>query len=337
MKKLIGILIISILICTKALASSIEVLPTMMSKSTNPDRVWVGTFQLVWNDFMDRFVHNYVRFKDGTPEYVWELNAKTFSTSYISDDSYYKTASRITKKTKKKIEKAIKKKFDETSDILDKLNLTPNPNNFIIYAMLKKDFQFLYSFDKLGKAPFGKKQEAEYFGIDGNSDKAKFNGIKVLFYNNHNDFAVVLPTKSKDEVYLYKTSSDKPFNQIYDDMNKKTKMYDGITYLRKIDELKVPNIKFFEEKNFQELANQRVLGTNITIGQAMETVKFEMDNKGVKLKSEAAMTILTTALRAPTEVPRYYYFDNTFVIFLVEKEKSNPYFALRVNDIKKFQ
>jgi len=36
-------------------------------------------------------------------------------------------------------------------------------------------------------------------------------------------------------------------------------------------------------------------------------------------------------------VPRLFYFDDTFVIFLKEKEKKRPYFALRVNDITKFQ
>ena len=337
MKKLISLFIISMFLCTEVLANGIDVLPTMMSKSANPDRVWVGTFQLVWNDFMDKIVHNYVRFKDGTPDIVWELDAKTFDTNDISKKCYYKITSRITKKIKNKIEKAIAKKFGETSDILDKLDLTPNPNNYIIYAMLKKDFEFLYSFDKLGKSSFGENQEAEYFGIDGNSDSEKANGVEVLFYNNPDDYAVVLQTKGNDSVYLYRTSANKPFNQIYEDLNKKKDRYKGITHLRKIDELKVPNIKFFEEKNFTELENKRVLGTNITIGQAIESVKFEMDNNGVKLKSEAAMTILTTALRAPTEVPRYYYFDKTFVIFLVEKDKSNPYFALRVNNIEKFQ
>ena len=79
------------------------------------------------------------------------------------------------------------------------------------------------------------------------------------------------------------------------------------------------------------------MGTNIVIGQAMETVKFNMDNKGVQLKSEAAMTFCTTALMTEEVKPRYFYFDDTFVIFLKEKGRENPYFALRVNDIRKFQ
>ena len=80
------------------------------------------------------------------------------------------------------------------------------------------------------------------------------------------------------------------------------------------------------------------MGTNIVINQAMETIKFEMNNKGVKIKSEGALVAEVTSLLPPEELrPRLFYFDDTFVIFIKEKNKKQPYFALRVNDIKKFQ
>ena len=63
-----------------------------------------------------------------------------------------------------------------------------------------------------------------------------------------------------------------------------------------------------------------------------------MNNKGIKLKSEAGLTAEVTSLLPPEElVPRLFYFDDTFVIFIKEKNKNKPYFALRVNDITKFQ
>ena len=50
------------------------------------------------------------------------------------------------------------------------------------------------------------------------------------------------------------------------------------------------------------------------------------------------MTVMTTALRPEEDItPRLFYVDDTFVIFLKEREKRSPYFALRVNDITKFQ
>ena len=335
MKKLL-ITIMLFIITNNVFAANIEILPTMQSKTNVQDRVWVSTFQLVWNDLMDKFVFGEVRFLEGTPIIVENLNQKEFTVSDISGKSYYKYAGKIVRNTKKTIEKALKKKFNEKSDILDKLDLKPNNENFLIYAMLKKDFEFTKPFDKLGKSNFRDKK-AEFFGINRHSNDKLKDGVKVLFYNSDSDFAVVLSTTSNDEVFLYKTSNTKPFNYIYEDMNKKHELYRGNCRLGAKDELKVPNLKFFEEKQFDELKNKRIKGTRYKIDNAIETVKFEMNNKGVKLKSEAAITMLATSLNPSAFEPRYFYFNDTFVIFLKEQNKSKPYFALRVFNIDNFQ
>lgn len=339
MKKLLGLFLMLILGANiQAFATAgIEVQPTMQSRTNAQDRVWVGTFQLVWNDFMDKIVHNPIRFREGTPIMVHELNKKEFTVEDVSESSYYKYCGKVTKNTKSVISKAIRKKFRESSDLLDKLDLRPSNDKILVYAMLKKDFEFTKAFDKLGESQFGENQTAEYFGIAPKSDNSLGEGVKVLFYNSPEDYAVMLTTKDNDEVYLYKNSSNKAFNYIYEDMNKKQQSFAGEKTFQDKDELKVPDIKFFTEKSFEELQGRRVMGTNLVIDQALETVKFEMNNKGVKLKSEAAMSIMKMALMPEVQPPRLFYFDNTFVVFLKEKGKDVPYFALRVHDINKFQ
>ena len=339
MKKLVGLLVSVMLFANiQVQAASIEVQPTMFSRTNAQDRVWVGSFQLVWNDFVNKIVFNPVRFREGTPSIVGDLNRQTFTTEDISESSYYKYAGKVRKNTKKQITKAIKKKFKESSDLLDKIDLTTRGDMYFIYAMFKKDFEFLNAFDKLERSAFGQDYVAEYFGINENSDKALGKGVEVLFYNDTNDFAVALKTTGNDEVYLYRNASNKPFNFIYSDMIKKQKAYEGRSDFRKQDELKVPNISFFEEKSFEELVDRRVMGTNLVINQAMQTIKFDMNHKGVKLKSEAGLTAVVTSLMPPEELtPRMFYFDDTFVIFLKEKDKNKPYAALRVNDITKYQ
>ena len=54
MRKLVITLLTTLLLFGQAYASNIEVLPTMQSKTNVQDRVWVGTFQIVWNDLMDK-------------------------------------------------------------------------------------------------------------------------------------------------------------------------------------------------------------------------------------------------------------------------------------------
>ena len=316
-------------------AGNIDVLATMQSKSNVQDRVWVGTFQIVWNDFMDKIAFTKIKFPAGTPLTVNELNKQSFTVADLNEKCYYKYVGKIKKNTKKVIARAIKRKFGEISDLLDQLDFTPEKNRFIVYAMLKKDFQFVHPFDKLGAANF-RDTEAEFFGINGESDKILDDGVKVLFYNNPEDFAVMLDTAGRDEVYLYKTSNTKTFNGLYSDMLKKKSGYEGETDFQDVDELKVPNLKFFEEKSFDEVCGKRIKGTNLIIDKALETIRFNMDNTGVQLKSEAAITAMKTSLMPDLE-PRYFYFDDTFVVFIKEKGKRNPYFALRVYDISNFQ
>ena len=124
MKKIFSTLILSIfLLNIQNCYAAIEVLPTMYSRSNAQDKVWVASFQLVWNDFMDKVVFNPIRFREGTPSSVQELNRQEIKAEDLSEKCYYKMAGKVTKKTKKQISKAIKKKLGETSDLLDKLDL----------------------------------------------------------------------------------------------------------------------------------------------------------------------------------------------------------------------
>lgn len=338
MKKILSTIVaIFLLANTVVFASEIEIQPTFISRTNAQDRVWVGAFQLVWNDFIDKIVFGPIRFREGTPTFVRDLNAKTFTVNHISEKSYYKYVGKVKKNTKRQISKAIKKKFKESSDILNKLDLTARNDMYLIYAMLKKDFEFLNAFDKLGRFEFSEDSVADYFGIGADSEKHLAEGVKVLFYNDPTEFAVRLATTGPDEVYIYKNKSNKAFNSLYDEMWKKELLYKGDKRFGNLDELRVPNISISEEKVFEELTNKRVMGTNLVIDKALETIKFEMNNKGVELKSEAAMTIVTTSLSPEDISPRLFYFDDTFVLFVKEKGKRKPYFAMRVNDITKFQ
>ena len=71
MKKFLSLIITLIVIANlQVFASDIDVLATINSRSTSPDRVWVGTFQLAWNDLIDKVVHTIIRFREGNPTIV---------------------------------------------------------------------------------------------------------------------------------------------------------------------------------------------------------------------------------------------------------------------------
>ena len=55
-----------------------------------------------------------------------------------------------------------------------------------------------------------------------------------------------------------------------------------------------------------------------------------------RVKSEAGMTNKTTALLPDLE-PREFLVNDTFCIFLKEKDKELPYFAAKISDITQVQ
>ena len=63
------------------------------------------------------------------------------------------------------------------------------------------------------------------------------------------------------------------------------------------------------------------------ISTAAQNVKFNLNEKGCNLSSEAE--IVSTYL---AEGDRIFLFDDTFIIFMKEKDSDNPYFALKVDN-----
>lgn len=304
--------------------------PTFTIESEAENKVWVGTFELVWNVLMDEIVKGPVNFIGGNSSLVDELNKQNFKADMISDNSYYTAHGVMTTDFKTTIENALKEKFNETSDILDTLNW--NSKNYLVYAMLKKDFEFINAFDVLKAQKFGKNRtKVQYFGIDKNSKAGLRDNLRVLFYNGKNDFAVKVYTKENDKIILYRTNDNKSFEALYNDVLSKSENYEGARTFTKKDELKVPNLKFKTNHEYSELAGKTIENTDFTIDSALQTIDFNMNNKGVELKSEAALIMKMSMPIPELEEARNFYFDDTFVLFLVEKDK--PYFALRVKDV----
>ena len=315
--------------------STIEVLPTMNSESSAPNRIWVGTFQIVWNDVIDNLIKSPIEFIDGENKTAADLNNREFNKEDIAENSYYTKSGTVSPELKKEIEDGIWKKFNETSDILDSMDFSYNPAKILFYAMLKKDFKFLEAFDKLDDEKFGQNPNpVKYFGINELSSRRLYKNVSVLFYNRHDDFAISLHTKGNDEVILYRTDDDKKFNEYYKDLTDKTKEFEESQIFGNYDRLKVPDIKLYQITNFSDLEGKQIKDTDFTIEKTIETVDFRMNNEGVKLKSEAAISIENCAIIAAPPKIRRFYFNDTFVLFLIEKGKTVPYYAMRVRDIE---
>ena len=171
--------------------SSTEGITTVLTleDKIQSDTIWCGTFQLIWNDLKNDLAKQDIVFYD-YPELqvVKNLNKETFTTNDISDQYYYKKIGIPSIDLKEEIEKAIKDKFNETSDILNDFNWefdnSDELEKYFLYAMLKKKFQFEKEFKELDNGTFGKYENVSYFGIEDSEEKEIRNQVKVLYYKS---------------------------------------------------------------------------------------------------------------------------------------------------------
>ncbi len=338
MKKFLSFVLVLLiglaLVPSKNFASvdTLEILPTMTTESSTENRAWVGTFQLVWNDILANITNKPIEFCGYESKMAQNLNQQEFTKDNLSSNAYYTKYGVVCPKLKKEIERAIRKKFREKSDILDMFDFSNQPDKIFVYSMLKKDFKFLTAFDKLPDGFFGDvRKPVKYFGINDNSSEKLYKNVEVLFFNDNNDYAIKLFTKSNDEVLLYRTEDNSTFDKYFKDLNDKTEKYVGNRRFIKGDSLLVPDIKLFKMASFEELEGHEIKDTKFKIDKTIETIDFSMNNTGVKLKSEAGLMARCTSLSPRTG--REFMFNDNFILFLVEKGQKVPYFAIRVHDV----
>ncbi len=328
--------------------------------------VWTPTFQLCWNELADFLKTDIVNFAGKTPELAEELNKKKFTKDDLNEKDYYISVSKQTLKHKKEIEKAIKQKFNETSDILDQFKF-PNVQDdktdlWFIYSILIKNFPFVSHFEVLEPDFFNNKEDVKYkyFGSLPEKkvkDPELLNSITELFYVNDDDFALKIEDQTgTEEMILYLTDSDKSFDEIYSEIKEKSNKkeeyrqkrteeikakYDYPVEITYKNYYKYPYLEIDETLNFDKALAQKIIiskdGEEYIIEKTMQTIKFKMNEEGAKLKSEAAISFRKNAMAPVMDkitILNKYYFDRPFVIFLKEKGKDKPYFAARINDGK---
>ena len=236
---------------------------------------------------------------------------------------------------KEEIENGIKEKFNEQSEVLDRIDWESPYRGHVLYVMLKKEFEYIEPFKELGRTTFANENVfVKYFGINDVTEDSGVETVDILFYNSETDFAIKLNTKEGEEVYLYRGANmNSGFNDIYEDLKNKTTEYTGRKELEAGDIVKIPMIKIKEDISYDELCNREIKGYEEYISQAIQTIDFELDNYGGYVKSEAVIETQRGILSDSINGFKFEYTDE-FVLFLKEQDKEIPYLALKVADSK---
>lgn len=268
------------------------------------NNIWVGSFELAWKELAQRIGKNGIIELEEESQIANDLNKSKFSKEMLSEKDY-------------------------TISVIQN-----DRNGYNIYASLNKNLSFLYSFDNFNdycNKTFSNGEEyIKYFGINGSTSEKADENVEVLFYNKRKeDFAVKLKTKEGDEIILYRTNDTKSFNEYYEDILNKANAYTGEKTFGKKDELFIPYINLNGRIRYNELQGKHIKDRKgMYIKTAEQDVNFHLTEKGCNLNSNATFVNETFSI----ENSRHFEYEDTFIIFMKEKNIKEPYFALKVDN-----
>ena len=312
--------VLLVILCTTLLLSGIVYAGVLIYKNLNKNHnvtfnptyqstldehtvnnLWIGTLDLAWKDLEEK-VGGRIELEENI-DIANELNNSSFSKDMLDENDYTINVTRTV------------------------------TNGYNIETKLNKNLNFLYSFDNFNNDynyTFGKdgNDYIKYFGINNASKEELNQNVEVLFYNGNNDFAVLLNTKEGDEIILYRTDENKSFNEYYEDIKNKKDNYNGSTTFEENDELLVPYVNVNGTVAYNELVDKIIKNTNgMYISNVIQDVNFNLNESGCNMQSHATMTTEYLSVGS-----RYFWFRDTFIIFMKEGNSNMPYFALKVDN-----
>lgn len=327
------ILSIFFFISLKFIVDANKVVEIKKIEDTNVNSIWIGTFQLAWNELMDE-LGGKIEFNGYNSKKVEELNERLFSKEMISSKDYYIKVGKTSSSLRREIEENLINKFNIKENYsIDTVNWDNQEDSYTIFAYLNKKFEFNKPFDYLGKMYFNEDSTrlVKYFGINNASDEKINDNIKVLFYNE-NSYAIEIRTIEKESIILYYEDEIRTsFKNAYNIILKNTKEYKNSSEFLEDDELMIPYIDIDENINYSELCGHYINGTSYYLLNAFQNVQFELNNKGGNIESDASIVY---SYNSGAENIRQFYFDRPFYLFIKEQDSPKPYFSIYVEDIK---
>lgn len=79
----------------------------------NKNMIWIGTFQIAWNELIEIYGNETIEFIDYESALVDELNQKSFTKDMISEEDYYVKVGKSSSQLKKEILNELEEKFGE--------------------------------------------------------------------------------------------------------------------------------------------------------------------------------------------------------------------------------
>ncbi len=296
--------------------------------------LWCATFQLAWNEVAS-FIGESVKMQNPDPA-VAILNKQTVGRKDLDKASYVALAGDLRGGIYGKIDAALQAKFEGAA--VPKLSRSPTigrPQDIFAYAYLFKNLEFAVPFEDIDAPLQFKTKQVRCFGVgpEKKAPPAMLDQVRVLAYDRQaGTFILELVTKAKgDQLILAKI---KPAETLADTISAVIDRKAEATAMFPHDVLKVPKLNFDVRRRYRELEGRALMISNpniaqdLTILSALQDIRFQLDEKGARLRSESHIAI---GCSAPPR-GRRFVFDGPFLILMRRKDAKNPYLAMWVDN-----
>jgi len=297
--------------------------------------IYCSTFQIAWNMLQDSIIGDTIRLT-GNPEVVRLLDKELSTVEDIDPDCYVAMVDTLTQEFLDRINWALKEKFGENAPLEVKQPLNPMGLQILAYAYLFKSLQFPVEFDRF-EYPMTFKLDDDYvsvesFGVKGFSTGDQQDEVRgqVQIYYSKNEWEYVVGLKSDseaDEIILAKIPSPKSLFEAISSTAYRVNMLTPIS-LEFGQSLAVPVFDYDVKHSFSDLMGKHFLNEGWTdwfISDAVQWIRFKMDEKGVILKSEAKIEMVMGMAQS-------FRFSPPFLIYLKQENAKFPYFAMWVDN-----
>jgi len=324
--------------------SSTVVVPTLNTPMpAGKNVIWCSSFQLAWNRLKDDVVKGPV-IVDKAGSVCKRLNAAPHSDADLPAGSFY-AASGFGKATAELIRTEMAQRCPSVK-VLDLDDVAGR--DILAYAYLAANVKFdTPYFENDERMLFKGKTPVASFGIRPKDDYAYYElrrQIEILYATDDwagtpkegTEFALD-PCKTSDpcQIVLARIKPGGTLQDSLDDLKRKRAAFAKREYAdhyRKVgpnDAFLAPNINYEIAHHFTELeGTDKVLKNagfeGYWVRTAMQTIRFKLDRSGAELASQAKVHV------AP--VPRFFFFDGPFLIYVKKRKAEHPFFVMWVDN-----
>ena len=329
-------LTVSDLKCNADDLSATKVVPELQAPiAGGTNLIWCAPFQLAWNEMAD-LIGEDICFKEGDPVCVPHLNQRLIGKGNLDPETYVTVAGPYTRDLISKMNADIRSLFGAGSFTPEPLPETDDQGRLAAFGYLTINLPFKHAFQRTDRPLMFNGVPVKAFTIpfgDGSFLMEEYarQQVQVFYPPQKGTFIVELKTKQTGhQLILAKVSPEATLTKT---VEKVSDYIDTMPQepLETNQDLIVPLFNFDIIRKYTELIGRTLAVENPAyrgwlIDKAEQNIRFQLDERGAVLRSDASMSAVFGGPPMPC------IFDRPFLLMLRYKDSPVPYFVMWVDN-----